>query len=85
MGREDFLPLPRAGEGRGEGIRVVQGFISRYPLTPALSPRGEGAKPCLIKRPEFHWIFTVSVSKPATVPTITSPATTAATPSGVPV
>ncbi len=50
----DFLPLPhpeakpsasRAGEGRGEGLRVAQVSVSRSPLIPTLSPRGEGEKP----------------------------------------
>ncbi len=52
-----LLPLPLAGEGRGEGRRAPQAVESRSPLTPTLAPRGEGEKqetcalPCPFPRP----------------------------------
>ncbi|SEK48315.1 cysteine desulfurase [Variovorax sp. YR750] len=38
-----LLPLPLAGEGRGEGLRTTQG--AGLPLTPTLSPEGRGSNP----------------------------------------
>ncbi|RTQ37649.1 SufS family cysteine desulfurase [Variovorax gossypii] len=38
-----LLPLPLAGEGRGEALRTTQG--AGLPLTPTLSPEGRGSNP----------------------------------------
>ena len=37
------VPSPLRGEGQGEGGLTPAGTLSQDPLTPALSPRGEGA------------------------------------------